>query len=59
MNEAITEAVRLLRRHEEAEEAEVLEGVRRGLENVREGRTEPPAQAFADIRRDLIQHIGS
>lgn len=55
-NEAITEAVRLLRRHEEAEEADVLEGIRRGLEDVRAGRTERLDEAFADIRCDLSQH---
>jgi PHD/YefM family antitoxin component YafN of YafNO toxin-antitoxin module len=36
-----------------AEEAEVLEGIRRGLEDVAAGRTQPVADAFADIRRDL------
>jgi putative addiction module CopG family antidote len=52
-DEAITEAVRLLRQREEAEEARVLEGLRLGLEDVRAGRTQPLAEAFADIRRDL------
>ncbi len=52
-DEAITAAVRLLRQQEEAEESRVLEGIRQGLEDVRAGRTEPLAQAFADIRRDL------
>jgi putative addiction module CopG family antidote len=51
--EAITEAVRLLRQREEAEEARTLEGIRQGLEDVRDGRTQPLAEAFADIRRDL------
>jgi PHD/YefM family antitoxin component YafN of YafNO toxin-antitoxin module len=36
-----------------AEEARVLEGIRRGLEDVRAGRTRPLAEAFADIRREL------
>lgn len=36
-----------------AEEARVLEGIRRGLEDVAAGRTQPIAGAFADIRRDL------
>jgi PHD/YefM family antitoxin component YafN of YafNO toxin-antitoxin module len=36
-----------------AEEARVLEGIRRGLEDVKAGRTQPVAEAFADIRRDL------
>jgi putative addiction module CopG family antidote len=52
-DEAIAEAVRLLQRREEAEEARVLEGIRRGLEDMRAGRTQPLAEAFADIRRDL------
>jgi putative addiction module CopG family antidote len=58
-DEAITAAVRLLRRQEEAEEARVLEGIRRGLEDVRAGRTQPLAEAFADIRRDLNRPHGS
>jgi prevent-host-death family protein len=36
-----------------AEEAKVLDGIRRGLEDVAAGRTQPIAEAFADIRRDL------
>jgi PHD/YefM family antitoxin component YafN of YafNO toxin-antitoxin module len=36
-----------------AEEARVLEGIRRGLEDVRAGRTQPVREAFADIRREL------
>jgi putative addiction module CopG family antidote len=51
--EAITAAVRLLRQQEEAEEARVLEGISQGLEDMRAGRTQPLAEAFADIRRDL------
>ena len=51
--EAITAAVRLLRQQEEAEEARVLEGIRQGLEDVKAGRTQPLAEAFAEIRRDL------
>jgi antitoxin ParD1/3/4 len=51
--EAITEAVRLLRQREEAEEARALEGIRQGLEDTRAGRTQPLAEAFAEIRRDL------
>src|SRR5947209_13365972 len=35
-----------------AEEARVLEGIRRGLEDLRAGRTVPVDEAFADIRRD-------
>jgi PHD/YefM family antitoxin component YafN of YafNO toxin-antitoxin module len=36
-----------------AEEARVLEGIRCGLEDVKTGRTQPVAEAFADIRREL------
>ncbi len=36
-----------------AEEAKVLAGIRQGLEDMRAGRTQPLAEAFADIRRDL------
>jgi putative addiction module CopG family antidote len=58
-DEAITAAVRLLRQQEEAEESRVLEGISQGLEDVRAGRTEPLAEAFADIRRDLNLPHGS
>ena len=33
------------------DEAETIEGVRRGLEDVRLGRTQPADKAFADIRK--------
>ena len=36
-----------------AEEAKVLEGIRRGLEDVRAGRVQPMDEVFADIRKDL------
>jgi Arc/MetJ-type ribon-helix-helix transcriptional regulator len=52
-DEAISEAVRLLRQREEAGEAGVLEGIQQGLEDMRAGRSQPLAEAFADIRRDL------
>lgn len=42
-----------------AEEAVVLEGIRQGLEDVKAGRTQPLAEAFADIRRDLDLPQGS
>jgi hypothetical protein len=51
--------VRLLREQEDAEEARVLEGIRRSLEDMRAGRTQPLAEAFADIRRDLNLPHGS
>ena len=52
-DEAITEAVRLLRQREEAEEAQVLEGIRRGLEDMRAGRGRPAEEVFAEIRKEL------
>ncbi len=52
-DEAITAAVRLLRKLEDGEDARALEGIRLGLEDMRAGRTQPLADAFADIRRDL------
>ncbi len=42
-----------------AEEARVLDGIRRGLEDVRAGRSQPAAEAFADIRRELNLPQGS
>jgi putative addiction module CopG family antidote len=58
-DEAIAAGVRLLRQQEEAEEARTLEDIRRGLDDVRAGRTQPLAEAFADIRRDLNLPQGS
>ncbi len=58
-DEAITAAVRLLRQQEEAEETRVLEGIRKGLDDMRAGRTQPLAEAFAEIRRDLNLPQGS
>jgi antitoxin ParD1/3/4 len=52
-DEAITEAVRLLRQHEEAQDAHVVEGIRQGLEDMRAGRGRPAEEVFAEIRRDL------
>jgi antitoxin ParD1/3/4 len=52
-DEAIAVAVRLLRQHEEAEEARVVEGIRKGLEDMRAGRSRAADEVFADIRRDL------
>src|SRR5947209_4536371 len=51
--DVVTAAVRLLRQQEEAEEARVLDGIRQGLDDVRAGRTQPVAEAFVDIRREL------
>lgn len=36
-----------------AEEARVMDGIRQGLEDMKAGRTQPIAEAFDDIRRDL------
>jgi len=36
-----------------AEEAKVLEGIRRGLEDMRQGRGRPADEVFEEIRRDL------
>lgn len=58
-DEAIAAGVRLLRQQEEAEDARALEGIRRSLEDVRAGRTQPAAEAFAEIRRDLNLPQGS
>jgi len=58
-DEAITAAVRLLREQEDAEEARALEGIRQSLEDMRAGRTQPLAEAFAEIRRDLNLPHGS
>jgi antitoxin ParD1/3/4 len=52
-DEAITEAVRLLRQREEAEDARTLEGIRQGLDDMNAGRGRPADQVFAEIRRDL------
>ncbi len=52
-DEAITEAVRLLRQREEAEEARVLEGIRQGLGDMRAGRGRPAEEVFAEIRREF------
>jgi putative addiction module CopG family antidote len=58
-DEAIAAAVRLLRQQEDAEEGRVLDGISRGLDDVRAGRTQRLAEAFADIRRDLNLPHGS
>jgi PHD/YefM family antitoxin component YafN of YafNO toxin-antitoxin module len=42
-----------------AEEAKVLEGIRRGLEDMKAGRTQPLEAALAEIRRDLQLPYGS
>jgi PHD/YefM family antitoxin component YafN of YafNO toxin-antitoxin module len=44
---------------DEVERARDLEGIRRGLEDMRAGRTQPLDEAFADIRRELGLPHGS
>ena len=48
-DEAIAAGVRLLRQREAA----VVEGIRRGLEDMHAGRGRPAEEVFADIRREL------
>ena len=52
-DEAITEAVRLLRQREEAEEGRVLEGIRQGLDDMHAGRGRPAEQVFEEIRLEF------
>ena len=42
-----------------AARANAEEGIRQGLDDMRAGRTQPLAEAFADIRRDLNLPHGS
>ena len=49
-DEAITEAVRLLRQREEAS---MLQGIRQGLADVHAGHGRPAEEVFADIRREF------
>ena len=51
--EVLDEALNLLKEREDAEKARDLAGIRRGLEDMRAGRTEPIADAFDSIRREL------
>lgn len=52
-DEVVAAAVRLLRQRGEAEDARAVEAIRRGLDDVRAGRTQPAAEAIAEIRREL------
>jgi antitoxin ParD1/3/4 len=52
-DEAITEAVRLLRVQEEAEEARLLAGIQQGIDDMKAGRGRPAEDVFADIRREF------
>ena len=51
--ETIEAGARLLRQQEEAEEAQTLEGIRQGLEDMRAGRGRPADEVFDEIRRDF------
>jgi antitoxin ParD1/3/4 len=51
--EVIDEALRLLRQRQEAEQARVLDGIRRGIEDMNAGRSRPADEVFADIRREF------
>jgi PHD/YefM family antitoxin component YafN of YafNO toxin-antitoxin module len=55
----VQDAVSYQRLLDLADEARVLDGIRRALEDVRAGRTQPVAEAFADIRRELNLPRGS
>ncbi len=57
-DEVIDKAVRLLQQPEDAEQARVLAGIRQGLEDMHAGRTQPLAEAVADIRRELNRPQG-
>jgi putative addiction module CopG family antidote len=52
-DEAIAEAVRLLREREESEDAGMLEGIRRGLDDMRAGRGRPADEVLSEFRCDL------
>ena len=52
-DEVIAAGVRLLRQQEEAEEFRVVEGIRRGLEDMHGGRGRPAEEVLADIRREF------
>jgi antitoxin ParD1/3/4 len=51
--EAIAAGVRVLRQQEEAEESRVVEGIRRGVENMHAGRGRPAEEVLADIGREF------
>ena len=51
--EAIAAGVRLLRQQEEADEAQTLEGIRQGLEDMHAGRGRPAEEVLAAIRSEF------
>jgi antitoxin ParD1/3/4 len=52
-DEVIGEALRLLREREEKEQSRVLEGIRRGIEDMNAGRNRPADEVFAEVRREF------
>lgn len=52
-DEAISAALRLLRQREEAEESQVLEGIRQGLDDMKAGRGRPADEVLAEIGREF------
>lgn len=52
-DEVIAEALRLLRQREETEQAQVLAGIRQGLDEMRAGKGRPAAEVFEEIRREF------
>jgi putative addiction module CopG family antidote len=57
--EVLEEALGLLKQREDSERPRAMEGIRLGLEDLRGGRTQPLAEAFADIRRELNLPLSS
>jgi putative addiction module CopG family antidote len=51
--EAICEAIQLLRDQEDAEDARVLNGIRQGLDEMHAGKGRPADVVFEAIRRDF------
>jgi len=51
--EAIAEAVRLLREQEESEDSRVLDGIRQGLDEMHAGKGRPADEVFDEIRREF------
>lgn len=52
-DEVLEEALSLLKRREDAENGRTVEGIGRGLDDMRAGRTQPLDEAVAEIRRVL------
>ena len=52
-DEVIEDALSLLKSRAEVEDFQMMEGIERGLADMRAGRTQPLDEAIADIRREL------